>query len=79
MLLQTSKLKFKVVDIFYILMMILPIVCGIVLQVLTEPPSTEITITGASPKGSFPFPQNQTYENAVSEQLPFEPNLRSFL
>lgn len=56
MRLQTSKLKFKVVDIFYIIMMILPIVCGIVLQVLTEPPSTEITITGARIFFTIPMP-----------------------
>ena len=56
MLLQTSKLKFKVADIFYIVMMILPIVCGIVLQVLTEPPSTEITITGARIFFTIPMP-----------------------
>ncbi len=53
---QTSKLKFKVVDIFYIIMMILPIACGIVIQVLTEPPSTEITITGARIFFTIPMP-----------------------
>ena len=56
MRLQTSKLKFKMVDIFYIVMMILPIVFGIVLQVLTEPASTEITITGARIFFTIPMP-----------------------
>lgn len=54
---QTSKsLKFKVVDIFYIVMMILPIVSAVALQVLTEPPSTEITITGARIFFTIPMP-----------------------
>lgn len=54
---QTSKsLKFKVVDIFYIVMMILPIVFAVALQVLTEPPSTEITITGARIFFTIPMP-----------------------
>ena len=57
MRLQTSKsLKFKVVDIFYIVMMILPIVFAVALQVLTEPPSTEITITGARIFFTIPMP-----------------------
>lgn len=54
--LQISKLKFKVIDIFYVIMMLLPIVCGIVLQVLTKPASTEITITGARIFFTIPLP-----------------------
>lgn len=54
---QASKnLKFKVVDIFYIVMMILPIAFAVALQVLTEPPSTEITITGARIFFTIPMP-----------------------
>lgn len=54
---QTSKsLKFKVVDVFYIVMMILPIAFAVALQVLTEPPSTEITITGARIFFTIPMP-----------------------
>lgn len=56
MRLQTSKLKFKIVDIFYIVMMILPIAFAVALQVLTEPPSTEITITGARIFFTIPMP-----------------------
>lgn len=53
---QTSKLKFKAVDVFYIVMMILPIVFGIILQVLTEPFSDEINITGARIFFTIPMP-----------------------
>lgn len=42
-----TSLKFKIADIFYISMMILPIVFGIVLQILTKPASEGISITGA--------------------------------
>ena len=34
-------------DAFYILMMVLPIVCGIVLQILTKPYAEGVSITGA--------------------------------
>ena len=39
--------KFKLIDILLILLMILPIACGIVLRVLTKPLSEGISITGA--------------------------------
>lgn len=39
--------RFKALDTAYILMMILPIVCGIVLKVLTYPPSDGISVSGA--------------------------------
>jgi len=39
--------RFKAVDVFYIVMMILPIAFSIVLKVLTTPESSGITITGA--------------------------------
>lgn len=47
---KTKKpdLKFKIVDIIYIVMMILPLLCGILLKILTTPESTEaVSITGA--------------------------------
>ncbi len=48
--------KFKIVDTFYILMMIIPIVTGIVLQVLTKPQTEGITITGARIFFTIPMP-----------------------
>lgn len=42
-----KTLKFKLIDILLILLMILPIACGIVLRVLTKPLSEGISITGA--------------------------------
>lgn len=44
---ENKDLRFKILDITYILMMILPIVCGIVLKILTYPPSDGIAISGA--------------------------------
>ena len=48
--------KFRIVDAFYILMMIIPIVTGIVLQVLTKPQTEGITITGARIFFAIPMP-----------------------
>ena len=39
--------RFRIVDILYIIMMILPVCLGIAIKVLTTPPSDGITITGA--------------------------------
>ena len=39
--------KFKIVDIIYIVMMILPLAFGIVLDILTTPPSSGVNIAGA--------------------------------
>lgn len=47
---------FKFVDCIYIAMMILPIAFGIVLQVLTEPASEGITLTGARVFFTIPMP-----------------------
>lgn len=44
---KEKKLLFRITDIFYIVMMILPVFAGIVLKVMTDEPSTEISITGA--------------------------------
>jgi F-type H+-transporting ATPase subunit a len=56
MLLKAIDKKFKIVDAFYILMMIIPILTGIVLQVLTKPQSEGITITGARIFFTIPMP-----------------------
>ena len=44
---QKRSLAFKIVDIFYICLMVLPILGAIVLKVLTKPQSDGISITGA--------------------------------
>lgn len=56
MKLNKTSLKFKIIDVFYITMMILPIVFGIVLQVLTKPMSEGIAITGARVYFTIPMP-----------------------
>lgn len=48
-------LKFKIVDILYILMMILPIATAITLKVLFTPPSDGVNITGALIYAKIPF------------------------
>lgn len=52
---KTNKL-FKIVDTLYITMMVLPIITGIILQVLTEPESEGIKITGARIFFTIPMP-----------------------
>ena len=42
-----TNLKFKILDIFYIVMMVAPLLFGIILNMLTEPPAEGITVTGA--------------------------------
>ena len=56
MLLKKSNKLFKLVDTFYIVMMALPILAGIILQVLTEPKSEGISITGARIFFTIPMP-----------------------
>ena len=51
-----TNLKFKIMDAFYIIMMILPIAFGILLQVLTKPVSQDISITGARIFFTIPMP-----------------------
>ncbi len=51
-----KSIGFRVVDILYIAMMALPLVCGIVLQVLTKPVSEGITLTGARIFFTIPMP-----------------------
>lgn len=53
---NSKSLRFKIVDIIYIAMMILPILFGIVLQVLTDPATEGITITGAKIFFEIPMP-----------------------
>ncbi|MBR5947059.1 MAG: F0F1 ATP synthase subunit A [Clostridia bacterium] len=48
--------KFKLIDILLILLMILPIACGIVIRVLTKPQSEGISITGAMIFKEIKFP-----------------------
>ncbi len=51
-----TRVHFKLLDAFYILMMVLPVIGGIVLQVLTKPASEGITITGARVFFEIPMP-----------------------
>lgn len=51
-----TNLRFKLIDGFYIAMMILPLVAGILLQVLTKPASEGINITGARIFFTIPMP-----------------------
>lgn len=53
---NTKSRRFIAADILFILMMILPIVCGIVIRILTKPESVGITITGALIYFEIPFP-----------------------
>lgn len=63
---KAKNRRFLILDIFYIVMMILPIAAGIVLQVLTKPASEGVSITGArifftipTPLQSFPVTESQ--------------------
>ncbi len=59
MLVEKNKyesLGFRLLDVFYIVMMALPIVAGIVLKLLTEPASEGINVTGARVFFTVPFP-----------------------
>ena len=53
---KSKSLRFKIVDILYILIAVLPIIAGIVLNVLTKPESEGITITGARIFFTIPMP-----------------------
>lgn len=48
--------RFVAVDLLFILMMILPILCAIILKILTTPASEGITITGAQIYFTIPMP-----------------------
>lgn len=51
-----KSLRFRLTDAFYVVMMIIPIVAGILLQVLTKPASEGISITGARIFFTVPMP-----------------------
>ncbi len=53
---NTLSKRFKIVDFFYILMMILPLSVGIVLNLLTKPASDGISISGARIFFTIPMP-----------------------
>lgn len=44
---KKNNRKFLAVDIFYIMLMVLPILCGIIIKVITKAPQEGINITGA--------------------------------
>ncbi len=48
--------RFWAVDILYLAMIILPLIAGMVLKILTKPPSEGITVTGAQIYVTIPFP-----------------------
>ena len=50
-----KTLKFKIADVLYILMMILPIVTAIILKVLFTPASEGVSISGALVYARIPF------------------------
>ena len=51
-----TSVKFRIVDFFYITMMVLPILSGIILKVLTKPASEGISISGAQIFFKIPMP-----------------------
>ena len=53
---KKKDMKFRILDILYILIAVLPLVCGIVIKVLTKPLTEGITITGAQIYFSVPMP-----------------------
>ena len=53
---MTKEKRFKILDIIYIVMMILPILTAIILQILTDPPSEGISIAGAKVFFTIPMP-----------------------
>ena len=54
--LSKTIIRFKIADAVFILMMVLPIVAGIMLQVLTKPVSDGVAITGARIFFTVPMP-----------------------
>ncbi len=56
-----KELKFKIVDLLYILGMVVPLVCGVILKVLTTPKTEGITITGARVFLEIPMPLQPFY------------------
>lgn len=62
---------FKLLDIFYIIMMIVPLATGMVIQILTKPASEGITLTGARVFYTIPMPLQDFYitESQVNSLL----------
>ena len=53
---KPKNLRFKILDGLYLTIMAFPILCGIVLNILTKPPTEGITITGARIFFTIPMP-----------------------
>ena len=53
---RSKSLRFKIADILYLIIAIVPIIAGIVLNVLTKPASEGISITGARIFFTIPMP-----------------------
>jgi len=53
---KQKNLRFKILDGLYLTIMAFPILCGIVLNILTKPPTEGITITGARIFFTIPMP-----------------------
>lgn len=53
---KKKSIAFKIVDTVYILMMILPVLCGIIIKILTKPLSEGIEIGGAMIYFTIPMP-----------------------
>ena len=53
---NTKSRLFKAVDVLYICMMVVPLICGIVLKVLTKPQTEGISIAGAQIYFTIPMP-----------------------
>lgn len=54
---MTRSRRFRVIDALLILLIVLPLIVGIVLKVLTEPPSEGIAISGALVYFTIPMPK----------------------
>ena len=53
---QSTKRRFQILDVFYLCLLILPFLAGIVLKILLTPPSEGISITGAQIYFTIPMP-----------------------
>ena len=56
-----TRRSFRLWDIFYIIMMIVPLAIGMVLQILTKPMAEGITLTGARIFFTIPMPLQDFY------------------
>ncbi len=67
---KTSR-RFQLLDIFYIIMMIVPLAIGMIIQILTKPLSEGITLTGARIFFTVPLPIQDFYitESQVNSLL----------